>query len=154
MENSITTFKASIILKLYNLLFVIAICIVISFFQKNASFHGTYIFLILVLSMYFLYVFASKNLNSINVDKNTHIVNFNFTRFFFYKTTLTLPTTDFYFSYKEEVRGRGTKSLVFTLYDLDEEIIIKIAGLMDGWNGAKIGSMFFLFKELEVKELI
>ena len=153
MDENIEIFKASRMVKFYHFLFVIALCALISIFMKNFSFRNTYIFLVVISLAYLFYIGISKNLTSVYVDKGSKIVKFYFNQFVFFNTSLTLATNEFCVSYKDENVGRGMKGTVLTLYDVDEEKIIKLFGDITGWRRSEISNMFFLFKELGVKEL-
>ena len=145
-------FKANKFVKLYNFLSVIVICILIAFFNKT-SFHTIYILIYLISLIYILYLFVSKSLTSVEVNETSGEVKFSFNQFFFFNSALKITIKNFYVSYREEVGARGGKSLVFTLYDIDEQVIIKVSGYLNGWKSSEIAKMYFLFKEIGVSEL-
>jgi len=104
--------------------------------------------------MYFLYVILMKNLNYVEIDKKTHVVKVSFNQFVFFNTKLSTNDQVIAFSYKEEVGARGIKHMFFTLYDSEDNQIIKLSSGASGWSSDKLEQLAFLLRDNGIQEIL
>ncbi|MGZ3766805.1 MAG: hypothetical protein ACXVA2_19235, partial [Mucilaginibacter sp.] len=87
-----------------------------------------------------------------NVYTKDRKVNFQFSRFIFLKSELTLGVNEFFYSFREEVGARGSKYSVFTVYYPEKVEIIKLTPYSSGWREEQIRTIIFLWQDLGVEE--
>jgi hypothetical protein len=146
------SFRINILLILKNFVLVSLFLMAFPLFSKKHSFGTAFILILILGGLYFLYNIISEKLISINVYTKDHKVNFQFSRFIFMKSEFTLGTNEFFYSFKEEVGGRGTMIDTFTVYSLNKEKIIKITPYSSGWREEQIMTIIYLWKDLGVEE--
>jgi len=150
-NNDIQVFKINFFLILKNILWISIFLALFSIFSKNYI-NEIYIAIFIIVG-YFLSVVLSDSITIIEVDTKLDKTTFQIRTYIFYKRIFKFHSKEFSYSYKDETGARGIKLKRFTIYDIDNEKIIKINPFSSGWSEGKILNIIELFKQMDVNEI-
>jgi len=150
-DDDIQIFKINFLLILKNILWISIFLAIFSIFSKNYI-NEIYVAIFIIVGC-FLSVVLSDSVTMIEVDTKFDKTTFQIRTFLFYKRIFKFNSKEFSYSYKDETGARGIKLKRFTIYNMDNEKIIKINPFSSGWSEGKILSIIELFKQMSVNEI-
>jgi hypothetical protein len=145
-----TVYKASIFEIISNYLFVIILMIAVLIF-KERNLKKVVIGIVYISIICFLDALFSKFLLTVKFNRGLSEVEFNIRGYMFLRQRLTFKSDKVYFTYKDEITGRGAKNKVLTFYDSEKNKIIRV---FNGFSEYDSYQMILTCESMSVKEIL